>query len=139
MFDGETKVHLLDWSSTKIHRKVKSTLAAEAAGASRGYDRVTYCRALIAELEFGSRQGHWTKNAAKIPCGIATDCRSLYDLCNNLVGLPDERRVALDLLDVKEGLEENQDQIRWVPTEHMLANGLTKKMPPDFLLAFLKE
>ena len=69
---------------------------------------------------------------------MATDCRSLYDLCNNLMGLPDERRVALDLLDVKEGLEEFHDKIRWVPTEHMLADALTKKLPPDFLVSFLR-
>ena len=77
--------------------------------------------------------------AKTVPCGLATDCRSLYDLCNNVVGVPDERRVALDLLDIKEGLELLGDVIRWVPTEHMLADALTKKMPPDLFLHYLKN
>ena len=32
-----------------------------------------------------------------------------------------------------------QDQIRWVPTDHMLADAFTKSMPPDLLLKYLKD
>ena len=53
--------------------------------------------------------------------------------------MPDERRVALDLLDVREGIEEMKDQIRWVPTDHMLADAFTKSMPPDLLLRYLHD
>ena len=34
LYDEPTVTHLLDWNSAKIHRKVRSTLAAEASGAS---------------------------------------------------------------------------------------------------------
>ena len=43
------------------------------------------------------------------------------------------------LLDVREGVEEMKDQIRWVPTDHMLADAFTKSMPPDLLLRYLKD
>ena len=43
----------------------------------------------------------------------------------------------LDLLDVKEGIEEFNDSIRWVPTDHMLVDCMTKAMHPALMLDFL--
>jgi hypothetical protein len=137
LYDGPTTTHLLDWESKKIHRKVRSTLAAEGAGASRAYDRSMYARAMIFEIEKG-KTGHWTEMCSQVPFCLGTDCKSLYDVCKKIGSLPDDRRVALDLLDVKEGIEEFGDQIRWVPTDHMLADAFTKSMPPDLLMKYLK-
>ena len=137
LFEGPAVTHLVDWNSSKIHRKVRSTLAAEAAGASRAYDRSMFTRALIYEIEKG-RDKHWTQMCKEVPFGLGTDCKSLYDVCTKTGSMPDDRRVALDLLDVKEGVEEMNDQVRWVPTDHMLADALTKAMPPDLLLRYLK-
>ena len=53
--------------------------------------------------------------------------------------MPEERRVALDLLDVRESIEEMGDTIRWIPTDHMLVDCMTKTMPPDAMLAYLKN
>ena len=53
--------------------------------------------------------------------------------------MPEERRVALDLLDVRESIEEMGDQIRWIPTDHMLVDCMTKLMPPDAMLDYLKK
>ena len=50
-WDKKQVTHLLEWKSTNIHRKVASTLAAEANGASMAYDRSMYVRALCAEIE----------------------------------------------------------------------------------------
>ena len=137
LYDGPTVTHLLDWNSAKIHRKVRSTLAAEAAGASRAYDRACFARCVIYEIECG-KDCHWTEMCRAVPFCLGTDCKSLYDVCTKLGSIPDERRVALDLLDVKEGVEELGDQVRWVPTDHMLADAFTKSMPPDLLLKYLK-
>ena len=52
--------------------------------------------------------------------------------------MPEERRVALDLLDVRESIEEMGDKIRWIPTDHMLVDCLTKAMPPDVMLEYLR-
>ena len=86
LFDGEATCHLMDWGSGKIHRKVRSTLAAEAASASHGADRSVYLRALIAEFLYGYHSG-WRDLVARIPAALATDCRSLYDWPSNSVGL----------------------------------------------------
>ena len=90
LYDGPTVTHLLDWNSAKIHRKVRSTLAAEASGASRAYDRAMYARAMIHEIECG-KTDHWTKMCARVPFCLGTDCKSLYDLCVKVGSMPDER------------------------------------------------
>ena len=46
----EAQVCVLDWSSSKIHRIVRSTLAAEAASASTTHDRATLIRHTLAWL-----------------------------------------------------------------------------------------
>ena len=130
LYDGSAVTHLIDWGSSKIHRKVRSTLAAEAAAAARAYDRAIYARAMMSEIENGL-QGHWKDEIKTIPFCLGTDCKSLYDLCMKEGSLPDERRVALDLLDVREGIEEIGDKIRWVPTDHFLVDCMTKAMQPD--------
>ena len=114
-------------------------MAAEASGASRGYDRATFLRAVMSEIENARNRRHWKDMVKTVKCALATDCKSLYDLCKNDGKLPDERRVALDLLDVREGIQEFGDEFRWIPTDHMLADALTKRMPPDLLLKFLKD
>ena len=43
LYDGVAQAHLVDWGSSKIHRKVKSTLAAEASSCQRAYDRANLC------------------------------------------------------------------------------------------------
>ena len=68
---------------------------------------------------------------------MATDCKSLYDLCMKTGSIPDERRVALDLLDVRESIEYFGDKIRWIPTDHMLVDCMTKQMHPAAMLKFL--
>ena len=40
---------------------------------------------------------------------------------------------------MRDGMEEFGDKIRWVPTEHMLADALTKRMPPDLFLHYMKD
>ena len=53
--------------------------------------------------------------------------------------MPEEWRVALDLLDIRESIEEFGDKIRWIPTDHMLVDCMTKSMPPDAILGLMKN
>ena len=47
MYEGKARTHLLDWGSSKIHRKMRSTLAAEASSAAKVYDGGAYALSLI--------------------------------------------------------------------------------------------
>ena len=75
----------------------------------------------------------------KIPFALGTDCKSLYDVCTKQGSMPEERRVALDLMDVRESIEQMGDKIRWIPTDHMLVDCMTKNMPPDVMLEYLRK
>jgi hypothetical protein len=151
LYEGRAKTHLLDWGSGKIHRKMRSTLAAEAASAAKAFDRGAYCRVMLYEIEKGWRhkwerlnvddanlRHDWTKMCRLIPFALGTDCKSLYDVCTKNGSMPEEKRVALDLLDVRESIEEMGDKIRWIPTDHMLVDCMTKTMPPDVMLTYMK-
>ena len=53
--------------------------------------------------------------------------------------LPQEKRMALDVLAVRESLERPGDHLRWVPTRHMLADIFTKSMKePEYFEKVLK-
>ena len=82
---------------------------------------------------------NWVQMCKTIPFALATDCKSVYDVCMKAGSMPDDKRTALDLLDIKQGIAEMSDQIRWIPTDHMLADCLTKEMPPDLLLQYLQN
>ena len=115
---------ILDWSSSRIHRVVRSTLAAEAASAAHAFDRLQHMRVVIAETLRG-RSGSWQDLCFSIPGGLASDCHSLVDTCNKTGSSVTERRVGLDLADVRQGIERG-DIMTWMPTEEMVADGLTK-------------
>ena len=127
MYEGKALTHLLDWGSSKIHRKMRSTLACEASSAARAFDRGTYVRTMWYEIEHGWKdiwgrnleedagtqvKEEWTNMCKKVPFALGTDCKSLYDVCTKNGSMPEERRVALDLLDVRCSIEEFGDKIR---------------------------
>jgi hypothetical protein len=64
---------LLEWGSKRIHRVVRSTLAAEAAAMAHGYDRAVYLRALLGEVLHGCRT--WKHQLDLVPqtSGTETD------------------------------------------------------------------
>ena len=152
LYEGKARTHLLDWGSGKIHRKMRSTLAAEAASAAKAFDKGAYTRVMLYEIENGYKhkwesldaddcdlRNYWSAMCKSIPFALGTDCKSLYDVCTKQGSMPEERRVALDLIDVRESIEEMGDQIRWIPTDHMLVDCMTKHMPPDAMLSYLKN
>ena len=138
LYDEPAQTHLIEWHSGKIQRKVASTLASEANAASQAYDRAMWARAIMYEIEQG-KDSHWEDMCKKIPFCLGTDCKSLYDNIIKPSSTTKEKRVALDLLDVREGIERMGDQIRWVPTDHMLVDSLTKCMNPALLLKYLAD
>ena len=68
------------------------------------------------------------KSQLKVPGIMVTDARSVFDHLKKTGSIPTERQVMLDLLAAKEMVEEGEVKIRWVPTQHMLADPLTKVM-----------
>ena len=94
ILDGSAKAVMLEWGSKKIHRVVRSTLAAEAAAMSFSFDRAYFARAVMQEILHGRGQ-HFREVTPNVPLalqltadsnlmesldgkmGLGTDCKSL--------------------------------------------------------------
>ena len=147
ILEGSDTANLVEWGSRKIHRVVKSTLAAEAAAMSYGFDRALFAREVFTEIAHGRERrmnnGPPTiplalqlTTESELPVGMATDCKSLYDVCIRPTSMPTEKRVTLDLLDIRHYLDRFPDkyQVRWVLTTAMLVDALTKHLVDQTVL-----
>ena len=125
-------MHFLDWPSSTIKRVVRSTLAAESASASKAFDRAVYCRALLSECMLGpkARSMRWTDMVQSVPMLFLSDCRSMVEHIKKTGASTDEKRVAMDLADLRHGID-NGDIISWMPTRKMVADCLTKHLTFD--------
>ena len=131
-FYGGGEVHYLDWSSSTIKRVVRSTLAAESAAASKFFDRAVHLRVIFAEALGGPtvRAARWQDLARDVPVLFVSDCRSMADHIRKTGASTDEKRVAMDLADLRAGVDAG-DLVVWVPTKRMVADCLTKHSTQD--------
>ena len=63
-----------------------------------------------------------------VPGRMLTDCSSLNDAAGKQGGTTEEKRVELDLADIRAGVAEGNAQMVWQPTEEMAADALTKRL-----------
>jgi len=121
---------LVEFHSGTISRVVKSTMAAESASLSIALDRHLYLRLLVESMLYGEPEyGHDWRMKLKIPGVLITDAKSLFDHLGKTGSMPKERQTLIDLLTARDLVENHAVDLRWMPTTHMLADILTKKMP----------
>ena len=116
--------NIIERHSKKIHRIVKSTLAAEIAAISFEFDKTFFAREIFTEIMFGrdrkrkdvppiitlslqlTAESGLTQDLSFL-VGRATDCIALYDVGIHPTSMPTEKRDTLDLLDVCHHLEQH--------------------------------
>ena len=136
------KVSVLSWRSTKLRRKVPSTLAGEALAFSQSLGEVEWFQIMFRDIIYGDvSRTSWRENLspflailkedchlrAKIPQCSITDAKSLYDSVKK--GDPSsrqDRRTSIELAIICEAMSQAQGILRWVPHPKMIADGLTK-------------
>ena len=124
-----TICNTVEYTSTRISRVVKSTMAAESAALSLALDKQLYLRLLTEPIIHGEpAMGPEWRHELKIPGILVTDARSLYDHINKTGSLPSERQTLIDLLIARDLTEAKAITVRWVPTTHQLADIFTKLM-----------
>ena len=140
--DKESPWSPFAWRSYKMSRVVASTLAGEAQSFSIACGTAEWVSLMLMEAQQGSID---LRNPQGVRCPIIgiTDCKSLYDAANT-VSSPsklEDKRVAIDLAIIRQAIERTQMNIRWAPTELMLADSLTKDLadPADLLRAALHQ
>ena len=126
------------WKSYRLPRAVSSTLGGESQAMSTATGTVEWLSLMLAEAldgPFDPRASREVMSAR--PPVLATDCKSLFD---HLVSPSsptsiDNRRTSIDVVIIRESLKALQGNIRWLPTDRMIADGLTKdKIDPADLL-----
>lgn len=74
---------------------------------------------------------------------LCTDCKSLFDhlLSPSSPTSIDDRRTSIDVVIIRESVKLMQAYVRWVPTNRMLADALTKDSgpPTDLLRACIRK
>jgi len=119
--EGQSRCIPMDWKTCRTPRVVRSTLAGEAYAADDAIDRAHHVNATLTEILTGDsilNTGPILKHAH------ATDCRSLFDSVISSNPNTEEKRVLLTIRAIQEALDSKM--MRWVPTDKMIADILTK-------------
>jgi hypothetical protein len=130
-------VNLLMWKSARQRRVARSTFGAECLALGDAVDAADFAKSLLAEV----LQLRDLKNCLEGPPGVhwLTDCRDLYDaLTRDTVPSCAERRLALDIVIMRELLSRPLQWCHWVDTHHQLADGLTKALQNHHIREVLK-
>ena len=129
------------WSSRKIPRVVTSTLSAEAIALSTTLDRLSYIRIVWEWLKNpGINWAEPNEVLSNAPhCNAVTDCKSVFDVSTKTAPPAcHEHRTLLECLLIRERLQENIS-LRWINSQAMLADSLTKSMESGLLRECLKS
>ena len=129
------------WSSRRIPRVVTSTLSAESIALSSSLDRLGFIRVCWEWLKNPSID--WSDPSRLLKgatlASAVTDCKSVYDIATkNAVPTCSEYRTTLECLLIRERLQENV-AMRWISTQAMLADCLTKSMDASMLRECLQS
>ena len=112
---------LIDWRSARSTRICRSTLAAEASAADEGADRALFANLCLSEILLGEPA---VKGAARFANVQVSDAKSLYDTVVAENPSVSDKRSLINIRSIQQSVRPKD--FRWVPTEYMIADGLTK-------------
>jgi hypothetical protein len=130
----------LEWKSCRQKRACRSTFGAEALALSDAADVGDFLRGLLYEIQHPGADPRESETRGVRMCW-ATDCRDLFDkLTKDGLSSSAEKRLALELVILKELLDRPSCKVYWVATDQMLVDILTKaSAPPNYLRERLRE
>ena len=130
------------WKSYRLKRVVGSTFAGESQVLTDGLGHAEWITCHLAEAKYHdfslSKRDQFLSD---FKLQAIVDCKSIYDHLQNYAspGSIGDKRVAIDLVIVRETLKRVGGLIRWVPTWLQFADAMTKESPEamDLLRAAL--
>ena len=130
------------WKSYKMSRVVASTLAGETQSFATASGISEWMSLMVSEAKHGCFDLRACEDHLRcVPITGVTDCKSLFDALNTPTspGKIEDKRVAIDLAIVRQSMSRCGLQVRWCPTQLMIADGLTKNQadPADLMRALL--
>ena len=129
VLSGETVPYsVLSWRSHKLQRVCRSSLAAEAQGLATALDELVMVKTMVS-LMLDPRQDPRAPETAQWPgSSVAViDAKALYDALKKPgFTSSQDKRTAIEILCVQDELKRLGTTLRWVSSERMLGDGLTK-------------
>ena len=125
------RVSVASFASRKLPRVARSSLAMECQALELAQDEAEYLRASWSWLERPTQPAYseYTKLAAETAGTVITDSKGLYDSLvrstSSCLGMND-RRSAIAALALKQCLAETNTTVRWVHSEAMVVDAMTK-------------
>ncbi|CAE7942329.1 GIP [Symbiodinium necroappetens] len=120
--------NIMSWRSFKLPRVCRSSLSAEAQACSVAVDEMMLLRTMISMM-LDPRQdpkdpvtARWVGEAA-----VVVGAKALYDALKRPgFNSQHDKRTGVEIICIQEELERQGAKVRWVSSEVMLADGLTK-------------
>ena len=120
------QIHCTAWQSSRIQRKVRSTLAAEAFSCGYAFDTLEWTRAVLHEIVMPVTPRE-AMSEQQIKAVTVTDCKSLFDtMTREKVSLTD-KRLSLEAAIIRQDLD--RVKVKWIKSEQTLVDCLTKIIP----------
>eukprot|EP00435_Cladocopium_sp_Y103_P055859 s19_g18.t1 len=120
---------IIDWSSKKLKRMVRSSVAAETLAGQNGLDAIEFFQALMSETLYGITPQEFRTNTPKIPSCLVIDSKGFYDAVTRSCSsqsISVERRLMIDYAIARETIEKQGVLVFWVNNLRMVADALTK-------------
>ena len=138
-------VSFISWRSSRLQRKARSSLSAEAQALAETDQELMFVRMAWAELcGLPIDLANPSESISKISGTVVVDAKALFDILSKrdlnsaAVGLKDKYS-ALEILCLLESLEALRTKSRWVHSDAQLADGLTKPLPAGNLHKVLHD
>ena len=123
------KLSVLDWSSRKLARVCRSSLAAEAQSASVAVDALEWlriCWSLMLWPTISYEDDSVLQSTGESP--VLTDAKALFDSVNSLTqNKASDRRTSIEISIIRDRLQAMMSKMKWVNSGQQLADGLTKR------------
>ena len=134
----------LGWQSKKLGRVCRSSTAAEIQTGSNASDVHEFTKHILLELfnQHPISPRDIDQAASLFTSIVVTDSKNLYDSVNRIEtsGLQlEERRLALEVLSIRERAQASGMQLCWVDSDQMLADNLSKPFAFTNLLLALQK
>lgn len=139
---GKIRVSVLSWRSSKLKRRVSSTLASETLAFGQALGELEWIQLMIRDVLFGDVcKDDWSRSLSPFLSILRSDCelkslmqqctitdaKSLFDsLTKHNQSSRQDRRTAVELSIIHEEIVKTKSIIRWTPHPKMVADVLTK-------------
>ena len=127
---------IVGWRSQKLRRVARSSSASEVQAANNAQEELEYTRLVYCEMTHDDMDLHNSWAAVKaIPGVLVVDAKDVWDACSrnesSALGMID-RRSAIEALALRQALSWSRTPLRWVHSNAMVADVLTKGNPAVF-------